>query len=81
MGEGLFELLLPTELQQLYWEQIEPLLAQGAVKTLLINSDEPWIPWELIKPYRYNEADHQCPLIHHAQRLSGMASCQGQWIR
>lgn len=57
LGEGLFELLLPPALQQLYWEQIEPLLAQGTVKTLLINSDEPWIPWELIKPYRYNEAD------------------------
>lgn len=57
LGEGLFETLLPPELQKLYWEQIEPLVAQGVVKTLLINSDEPWIPWELIKPYRYNDAD------------------------
>lgn len=57
LGEGLFELLLPPELQQLYWERIQPLIAQGVIKTLLINSDEPWIPWELIKPYRYNDAD------------------------
>jgi hypothetical protein len=57
LGEGLFELLLPPELQTLYWEQIQPLAAQGVIKTLLINSDEPWIPWELIKPYRWNDAD------------------------
>jgi hypothetical protein len=57
LGEGLFELLLPPELQTLYWEQIQPLVEQGTVKTLLINSDEPWIPWELIKPYRWNDAD------------------------
>jgi hypothetical protein len=57
LGEGLFELLLPPELQTLYWEQIRPLVDQGVIKTLLINSDEPWIPWELIKPYRWNDAD------------------------
>jgi hypothetical protein len=57
LGEGLFEVLLPPEFQAIYWEQIAPLAAQGAVKTLLINSDEPWIPWELIKPYRWNDAD------------------------
>lgn len=57
LGEGLFEQLLPPELQQIYWDQIKPLVDQGRIKSLLINSDEPWIPWELIKPYRWNDAD------------------------
>lgn len=57
LGEELFERLLPIELQKFYWERIAPLAGQGTIKTLLINSDEPWIPWELIKPYRWNDAD------------------------
>ncbi len=57
LGEGLFERLMPPELQAAYWEQIKPLVDKGVIKTLLINSDEPWIPWELVKPYRWNDAD------------------------
>ncbi len=57
LGEGLFELLLPPELRTIYWEQIKPLVESGVIKTLLINSDEPWIPWELIKPYRWDDAN------------------------
>jgi hypothetical protein len=55
MGEGLFELLMPTELQQIYWDEIKPLREQGVIKTLLITSDEPWIPWELVKPYQWDD--------------------------
>ena len=58
LGEGLFELLMPQELQTVYWEQIKPLIDKGDVKTLLIVSDEPWIPWELIKPYFWNDASN-----------------------
>jgi len=55
MGEELFELLMPTELQKVYWEIIKPLREQGVIKTLLITSDEPWIPWELVKPYQWDD--------------------------
>jgi hypothetical protein len=58
LGEGLFELLMPQELQTAYWEQVKPSIDKGDVKTLLIISDEPWIPWELIKPYRWNDASN-----------------------
>jgi hypothetical protein len=58
LGEGLFELLMPPELQAAYWGQIKPLIDKGRVKTLLIVSDEPWIPWELIKPYLWNDASN-----------------------
>lgn len=53
-GEGLFEQLMPAPLQDAYWKVIQPLRAAGKISTLLITTDEPWIPWELIKPYRFN---------------------------
>ena len=58
LGEGLFELLIPPPLQKIYWEQIKPLIDKGELKTMLILSDEPWIPWELIKPYFWNDASN-----------------------
>ena len=58
LGEGLFELLMPPLLQKIYWEQIKPLIDKGVLKTMLIISDEPWIPWELIKPYLWNDASN-----------------------
>ena len=58
LGEGLFELLMPPPLQKIYWEQIKPLIDKGELKTMLIISDEPWIPWELIKPYFWNDASN-----------------------
>ena len=58
LGEGLFELLMPPLLQKIYWEQIKPLIDKGDLKTMLIISDEPWIPWELIKPYLWNDASN-----------------------
>jgi serine/threonine protein kinase len=49
VGHNLFEQLFPRELQDLYWT-----LRERSVKTVLILSDEPHIPWELVKPYRNN---------------------------
>ena len=51
LGYSLFEQLLPRDLQELYWT-----VRGRNVRTLLILSDEPYIPWELIKPYRENPA-------------------------
>ncbi len=55
LGQRLYRDLFPPELKRVYrsvraLESNEPL-------TLLITSDEPWIPWELAKPYeRADEA-------------------------
>ena len=54
MGLELFEELLSEELQREYWQRIRPLREDGVIQSLLITSDEPWIPWELIKPYQYD---------------------------
>lgn len=55
IGEYLFEKLFPEPLRDEYW-RLKELREAGLVRSLLIISDEPWIPWELIKPYKYDEA-------------------------
>jgi hypothetical protein len=49
VGHNLFEQVLPKALQDLCWT-----IRGRDVRTILILSDEPHIPWELIKPYRDN---------------------------
>jgi hypothetical protein len=59
IGQQIFRELLPAELQHEFWARILPRRKiegnpQGAIRTLLITSDEPWIPWEMMRPYRVN---------------------------
>jgi hypothetical protein len=49
VGHALFDQLFPKTLQDLCWT-----IRGRDVRTILILSDEPHIPWELIKPYRDN---------------------------
>lgn len=46
IGRNLYEELFSAELKNQYWR------FRDSVRTILINSDEPWLPWEMIKPYR-----------------------------
>ena len=50
MGENLYLDVIPEELRRVYWDLVD-LRQQGVIHSLLVTSDEPWIPWELIKPY------------------------------
>ncbi|MBI1298749.1 CHAT domain-containing protein [bacterium] len=50
MGENLYLDVIPEELRRVYWDLVD-LRKQGVIHSLLVTSDEPWIPWELIKPY------------------------------
>lgn len=47
VGNSLYDQLLPQALKEICW-----VLRDRGVKSMLILSDEPHIPWELIKPYR-----------------------------
>jgi len=47
VGADLYDQLFPEALKRLYWEEL-----RERVRTLHIVSDEPWIPWELLKPWR-----------------------------
>ncbi|MCB0129552.1 MAG: CHAT domain-containing protein [Caldilineaceae bacterium] len=55
-GEKLFERLFSPELQDVYWD-ILALHEEGVINSFLITSDEPWIPWELVKPYKMGRRD------------------------
>ncbi len=54
IGQNLWRDLVPADLQQHYAEHREQWQADGA--SLLICSDEPYIPWELLWPYDTQEA-------------------------
>lgn len=58
IGQDLFHKVFPPALQAEYW-QIKALREQGKVRSLSIMSDEPWIPWELVKPYVFDEKTNQ----------------------
>jgi uncharacterized protein YjbI with pentapeptide repeats len=48
LGNNLWDELIPESLKQEYWK------FKSQIRSLLITSDEPWVPWEMVKPYRYN---------------------------
>lgn len=61
VGQQLFRELFPPELQQEFWTRILPRRRSaqnpdGLIASLLITSDEPWIPWEMVKPVRVDPA-------------------------
>jgi CHAT domain-containing protein len=72
LGNRLYDQILPEELKQLCWS-----LAERQVKTLLILSDEPYIPWELIKPYRLNPI----PDLREEQPFWGETFALARWLR
>jgi hypothetical protein len=73
VGYNLFEQLLPKPLQDLCWT-----FRQRGIKTLLILSDEPHIPWELIKPYRVNSATGE---LEAEDAFWGEAFALTHWLR
>lgn len=53
IGNELWDVLIPPDLKTEYWK------FKDHVKSMLITSDEPWIPWEMIKPYRYKDDSYE----------------------
>jgi len=49
IGRNLWDELVSDELKAGYW------LWKDRIRSLLITSDEPWIPWEIVKPYRWDD--------------------------
>ena len=73
VGFNLFQQLLPPAVQELSWT-----FRQRGVKTLLILSDDPHIPWELIKPFR---ADPVSGLIVCEDAFWGESYAMAHWLR
>lgn len=57
VGEGLYDMLFPQPLKDFY-KRFAP-----RAKTILIYSTEPWIPWELVKPYGLDIRDEDCDFL------------------
>ncbi|MEO0537696.1 MAG: CHAT domain-containing protein [Cyanobacteria bacterium P01_A01_bin.123] len=51
IGRELWDKYVPQPLKEEYWE------FKSSVKSILVASQEAWIPWEIIKPYRLNKKD------------------------
>jgi hypothetical protein len=51
LGNQLWDELIPEKMKAEYWK------FKDKVKTVLITSDEPWVPWEMIKPYRFDDQE------------------------
>ncbi len=49
IGNSLYIALFPDKLKRAYWKLVK-LRQQGLLSSLHIISDEPWIPWEMVKP-------------------------------
>jgi CHAT domain-containing protein len=45
-GLNLYEFLFPTVVKDMYWD------IKNKIKSIHIFSDEPWIPWEILKPWK-----------------------------
>lgn len=75
IGTQLYDQLFSEELKNLWWSAL-----REKVKSILIISDETWIPWELIKPYqkdsngKVTEDDFLCEKYHLARWLQGKGS-------
>ncbi len=54
IGTNLYSQLFSDELKTLYVEELRP--GQPGEKSLLIMSDEPWIPWEMVRGFGVDAA-------------------------
>jgi hypothetical protein len=73
VGHQLFEELLPERLRSLYWT-----LRQRGARSVLVLSDEPHIPWELIKPFR---ADPVSGALEKEDGFWGEVFALTHWLR
>ena len=56
IGNAIYEQIFPEELKEEYW-RLKALRDEGKIQTLLVLSDEPWIPWEMVYPYRDGDTE------------------------
>lgn len=55
IGQDLYDQIFSDELKREYAGRISQLHKAGVIANLLITSDEPWIPWEILKPYQTDQ--------------------------
>lgn len=65
IGRDLYQELFPREMRNVYRE------LHGRVKSLLVTSDEPWIPWEILRPFEHDDDDFLCMRFQMSRWLTG----------
>lgn len=79
IGTKLYDDLFPEDLKRMWWATIK-----DHVQSILIISDETWIPWEIIKPFSEAadgtlvEGNFLCEDFHLARWLQGSNSLPSQ---
>ncbi len=68
IGHDLYLMLFPREMQQIYRE------IRNRIRTVLITSDEPWIPWEILRPFDGEDDDFFCMKFQLSRWLTGETS-------
>ena len=89
IGTNLYHLLFPASLRAEY----QRLRSTYRGKTLMLTSDEPWIPWEIVKPFESDERGKilyddppLCEMFHMSRWLAGRGAPdlltlrQGAWV-
>jgi hypothetical protein len=72
LGANLYDQLFPEKLKRIYWEKL-----RDEVETVQIISADPWIPWELVRPYHpetLEEDDFLCEQFALTRWLAGSSS-------
>jgi hypothetical protein len=83
LGNDLYDELFTTRLRNEY-RALRGKIEKGEIQSLLVTSDEPWIPWELIKPYDDDDMDdiidHDflCQQFQVTRWLAGRSGGAGQ---
>lgn len=78
LGEQLYRELFPSQLRRAYQH-----LSTSGVRSLQVTSDEPWIPWELVRPYddedpdRIVDDDFLCARFELTRWLAGRSGPPG----
>lgn len=66
LGNEIWDRLVSEDVKREYWR------FRNHTTSLLITSEDPWIPWEIVKPYRYGETGERIDEPFWCQRF-GMA--------
>lgn len=79
VGQNLYRDLFSPELKAEY-RRIRQLAQRRTIRTLLVTSDEPWIPWEIVKPFQFDpesgetiDDDFLCVQFRLSRWLAGRA--------
>lgn len=65
LGQDLYLRLFPETLKAVYRQH------RYRIRSLMVLSDEPWIPWELVRPHEFEDDDFLCMLFPMARWFAG----------